>query len=358
MSVNLERIKAALKEGKFGTQGVLLTSPIGRKFASGFSSSAGMMIISAEKSRFITDFRYYEAACAAIDGAEVVMIPRGEKYSDYVNVFIGETGITTLAFEDREVTYALFSELSASLGVKLIPMGGALSYLRASKQEFELEAMRKAQKLTEKAFAKTLEVIRAGMAEKEVKSELIYNLYLSGAEGLSFDPIIVSGPNGSLPHGQASDAKICNGEFLTMDFGAIYQGYCSDMTRTVAIGKPSAEMTKVYEIVLEAQKIGLERARAGIAWADVDAAARKYISDRGYGEYFGHGLGHALGLEVHEPLDFSSEEPGITPVNGVVSVEPGIYLPGKFGVRIEDCVILKEGGCENLTSAPKELIIL
>jgi len=286
------------------------------------------------------------------------MIPREEKYSDLVNLFIADAGILSLAFEDRDMTCSVYNDLSASLNAKMVPIEGQLSFMRASKQDFELDAMRKAQKITETAFERILSVIHAGMTENEVMAELIYSMYVSGAQGLSFEPIVVSGSNGSLPHGKATDKKIVSGDFITMDFGVLYEGYCSDMTRTVAVGKPSAEMERVYDIVLRAQEIGLEKARAGIPWADVDGAARKYITEQGYGEYFGHGLGHGLGLEVHESLDFSIDKPGVTPINGVVSVEPGIYLPGKFGVRIEDCVVLKENGCENLTSAPKNLTIL
>ena len=362
MSDNLFRIQSALREGKLPGDAVLITSPVNRRFATGFASSAGMALIAKDKAWFMTDFRYAEAAQKSISGYTLLPLQRGQKYNTLISEILQAENIRSLGVEDRELTvseHASFaSELGAVLPEGLKPIGAGLSYLRAVKQPFELEYMRQAQKIAEKAFEQLLPVISAGMTEKEVEAELVYRLLKNGAEGLSFDPIVVSGPNSALPHGRATDRKLQPGDFVTMDFGVLYKGYCSDMTRTVAIGYVTDEMRKIYDIVLEAQKIGLEKAKAGILWNDVDMAARNYIASFGYGEYFGHGLGHGLGLYIHESLDFDPAQPGITPVNGVVSVEPGIYLPGKFGVRIEDCVILLENGNENLTSSPKELIIL
>ena len=196
------------------------------------------------------------------------------------------------------------------------------------------------------------------MTEKELQAELIYCLYKNGAEGPSFDPIVVSGPNTSLPHGVATDRVIQEGDFITMDFGVLYNGYCSDMTRTVAVGYVTEEMEKVYNTVLKAQLAGIAVTKAGVTSKEVDGAARQVIADAGYGAYFGHGYGHSLGLEVHEAPNCNPG--GETPMQvGVVSsAEPGIYLPGKFGVRIEDVVVFTEDGCENITKSPKNLIIL
>ncbi|MBQ1955967.1 MAG: M24 family metallopeptidase [Clostridia bacterium] len=241
----------------------------------------------------------------------------------------------------------------------MIPAGNAFSNLRAVKNEYELSLMKKAQEITDAAFADVLNHIHAGMTEREIRAELIYCLYRHGGDALSFDPVVVGGPNSSLPHGHATDRPVSNGEFLTMDFGVLYGGYCSDMTRTVCIGKPTDEMKNIYDIVLEAQLLGLKTAKAGLHWGrECDGVVREFISNHGYGPNFGHGLGHGLGIEVHESLDFDPDLPGIAPENGVVSVEPGIYLEGKFGVRIEDCVILKADGNENMTKSPKELICL
>jgi Xaa-Pro aminopeptidase len=218
--------------------------------------------------------------------------------------------------------------------------------------------MRKAQSITDKAFAEIITRLKAGMTEKELQAELIYCLYKNGADGLAFSPIVVSGPNTSLPHGVASDRVIREGDFVTMDFGAQYQGYCSDMTRTVAIGYASEEMKEVYNTVLKAQLAGIAATKAGIPGGEVDGAARAVIEEAGYGKYFGHGYGHSVGLEIHEAPNCGFASQQIMVENCVASAEPGIYLPGKFGVRIEDVLIYKEGGYENITASPKNLIII
>ena len=218
--------------------------------------------------------------------------------------------------------------------------------------------MRKAQDITDKAFSEVLERVKIGMTEKQLQAELIYCLLKNGADGMSFDPIVVSGPNTSMPHGVAGDRKIQEGDFITLDFGAMYQGYCADMTRTFAVGYATDEMKKVYDTVLQAQLAGIAASKAGVLGKDVDAAARKVIADAGYGEYFGHGYGHSLGMEVHESPSPSPRGERIMEENMIASAEPGIYLPGKFGVRIEDVVIFKEDGCENITHSPKNLIIV
>ena len=196
------------------------------------------------------------------------------------------------------------------------------------------------------------------MTELELQAELIYCLYKNGATGLAFEPIVVSGPNTSLPHGVAGERVIREGDFITMDYGASYMGYCSDMTRTVAVGHATEEMVKVYNTVLEAQLAGLAISRAGVVGADIDAAVRKIITDAGYGEFFGHGYGHSLGLEVHEAPSPNQRNSEPMPLKAVASAEPGIYLPGRFGVRIEDTCVYLEDGIEILTGSPKELIVI
>ena len=196
------------------------------------------------------------------------------------------------------------------------------------------------------------------MTEKELAAELIYCLYKNGGEGLSFDPIVVSGPNTSMPHGVPGDRKLQKGDFITMDFGVIYQGYCSDMTRTVALGYATDEMKKVYNTVLKAQLAGIAASKAGATGREVDAAARDVISAAGYGEYFGHSYGHSLGMEVHENPNCTPKNEKPIPVGAVCSAEPGIYIPDEFGVRIEDVVVFEENGCRNLTKSPKDLLIL
>ena len=230
--------------------------------------------------------------------------------------------------------------------------------LRAAKDEGEIALMTKAQEITDRAFSEILKFIQPGMTEQEIAAKLQYDMLRFGAEKMSFDPIVVSGPNGSLPHGIPSAKQVQQGEFITMDFGCKYGGYCSDMTRTVALGEPTGEMRKVYQTVLEAQLAGIAVTKAGVPGKSIDAAARKVIEDAGYGEYFGHGYGHSLGIEIHESPNANTRDETLLPVGAVVSAEPGIYLPGKFGVRIEDVTVLTADGCMVLTKSPKELIIL
>ena len=215
-----------------------------------------------------------------------------------------------------------------------------------------------AQRIAEKALADILVEIRPGVTEKEIAARLQYLMLHYGASDMSFDPIVVSGPNGSLPHGVPSEKAIQSGEFVTMDFGCIKNGYCSDMTRTVAVGFVTEEMKTVYETVLRAQLAGIAAAKAGVTGRDIDAAARKVIEDAGYGRYFGHSFGHSLGVEIHEAPNAAPINDQPMPRGAVISAEPGIYLPGKLGVRIEDVIILREDGCEDITLASKELIIL
>ena len=218
--------------------------------------------------------------------------------------------------------------------------------------------MIKAQEITDRAFTEVCGRVREGMTEKELAAELIYCLYKNGGEGLSFDPIVVSGPNTSMPHGVPGDRKLQKGDFITMDFGVIYQGYCSDMTRTVALGYATEEMKQVYQTVLDAQLAGIAVSKAGVSGKAVDAAARDVITAAGYGDFFGHGYGHSLGLEIHENPNCNLRNDDPIPENAVCSAEPGIYLPGKFGVRIEDVVIFEADGCRDITKSPKDLLIL
>ena len=230
--------------------------------------------------------------------------------------------------------------------------------LRAVKSGEELDSMREAQRISEKALETVLHTIKPGMTEKQVAAELAYHMLLNGSEANSFDPIVVTGSKTSLPHGVPGDKVIQAGDFLTMDFGCLKNGYCSDMTRTVAVGYATEEMRSVYDVVLRAQLAGIDAARAGIQGKVIDAAARKVITDAGYGEYFGHGFGHSLGLDIHERPNANPAGEAIMPEGSVCSAEPGIYIPGRFGVRIEDVMILRENGAEVITRSPKELIIL
>ena len=244
------------------------------------------------------------------------------------------------------------------LNAKLVPYNQEINGFRGTKEAWEIELMLKAQAITDKAFAEVLTRIKPGMTELELQAELIYCMYKNGGTGLAFDPIVVSGPNTSLPHGVAGERVIREGDFVTMDFGASYQGYCSDMTRTVAVGYATEEMKEVYGTVLKAQETAIAATKSGIPGREIDAVARKVITDAGYGEYFGHGYGHSLGLEIHEGPNVNTGNPEPMPAGAVCSAEPGIYLPGKFGVRIEDVTIITEDGVIDITKSPKNLIIV
>ena len=337
--------------------GLLLTSRYSRHYGAEFDIAEGAAIVTKKGSRYFTDSRYIESAQNGIQNFEVICVD-GIGYNKLLNDAIADFGVTTLGFEENYLTVAEFMGYEKNLNAKLVPFHKEISGFRAVKEEWELEHMRKAQAIADKAFAEVLPRIQVGMTELELQAELIYCLYKNGGQGLSFDPIVVSGPNSSMPHGVAGERKIQEGDFITLDFGVLYNGYCSDMTRTVAVGYATEEMQKVYNTVLQAQLAGLAVTRAGVPGKDIDGAARQVIVDAGYGPYFGHGYGHSLGLEVHELPSPNARNDQPMPLHAVASAEPGIYLPGKFGVRIEDCVVYTEDGYENLASSPKNLIIV
>ena len=337
---------------------LLLTSRYSRHYGAEFDIAEGVAIVSPKGCLYFTDSRYIESAQNNIKGFKVVEMNRENPYRKLINDAIAAFGIEKLGYEEGYMTVAELRSYEKDLQAELVPMGSQIDNFRAVKEPWELERMRKAQDITDKAFAEILTRIKPGMTEKQLQAELIYCLYKNGGEGLAFDPIIVSGPNTSLPHGVAGDRMICEGDFVTMDFGALYGGYCADMTRTVAVGYATEEMKKVYDTVLAAQLAGIAVTKAGVTGSQIDAAARQVITDAGYGQYFGHGYGHCIGMECHESPNCNPT--GNTPmeVNMVSSAEPGIYLPGKFGVRIEDLVIFTADGCENITKSPKNLIIV
>ena len=338
--------------------GLLLTSRYSRHYGAEYDIAEGVAVVSKAGCRYFTDNRYTEAAMNGIKGFEVLDVAKGGGYVKCINKCIEDFGITTLGFEENYLNVAEYFMYEKNVNAKLVPFTKEINGFRAVKEEWELEVMRKAQAITDKAFAEVCPRIKAGMTELELQAELIYCLYKNGATGLAFDPIVVAGPNSSLPHGVASERVIQEGDFVTMDFGALYNGYCADMTRTVAVGYATEEMKKVYNTVLEAQLAGLAISKAGVPGKDVDGAARKVITDAGYGEFFGHGYGHSLGLEVHESPSPNSRNDQPMPVGAVASAEPGIYLPGRFGVRIEDTCVFLEDGIEILTKSPKNLIIV
>lgn len=352
---HLKQIAARLPE--YGLDAMLLNSEPGEYYAVGFHGE-GNVVVTAQGCFYFTDSRYIEAANHLITGAEIAMTGRSRNYRAMVQEVVNRCRIRKLGFEEGYLSVADYNLWKEGLTAELVPAQKLVDALRAAKDDGEIALMTKAQEITDRAFSEILKFIQPGMTEQEIAAKLQYDMLRFGAEKMSFDPIVVSGPNGSLPHGIPSAKQVQQGEFITMDFGCKYGGYCSDMTRTVALGEPTGEMQKVYQTVLEAQLAGIAVTKAGVPGKSIDAAARKVIADAGYGDNFGHGYGHSLGIEIHESPNANTREETLLPVGAVVSAEPGIYLPGKFGVRIEDVTVLTADGCMVLTKSPKELIIL
>lgn len=343
-----------------GLDAMLLTGEANRFYASGFHSSGtdGVALVTRNQAYYFTDSRYTEAAERYVKDAVIREVGHGRGYSSLINEALAEQAARTVGYEDAYMTVRDYEAYRKALRCDLLPATDLLTDLRKVKDREELEAMIGAQRIAEKALADILKEIRPGVTEKEIAARLQYLMLHYGASDMSFDPIVVSGPNGSLPHGVPSEKTIQKGEFVTMDFGCIYRGYCSDMTRTVAVGSVTEEMRTVYDTVLAAQRAGIAAAKAGATGKAVDGAARDIIADAGYGSYFGHSFGHGVGVEIHEAPNASPMNDTPLPAGAVISAEPGIYLPGRLGVRIEDVIVLTEDGYRDLTEAPKELLIL
>ena len=355
---HFQKIAAQLESR--GLDAILLTGEANRFYGSGFHSAGtdGVALVTRRKAYYFTDSRYTEAAARYVQGAVLREIGRGRGYGALVQEVVAEERIRRMGFEDAYMTVQDHQRYRKALSCDLVPATDLLWDLRMVKDDEELEAMVAAQRIAERALTDILKEIRPGVTEKGIAARLQYLMLHYGASDMSFDPIVVSGPNGSLPHGVPSEKVIRRGEFVTMDFGCIYRGYCSDMTRTVAVGFATEEMQTVYNTVLSAQKAGIAAARAGLTGREVDGAARAVIDAAGYGDYFGHSFGHGVGVEIHEAPNASPVNDKPLPAGAVISAEPGIYLPGKLGVRIEDVIILTPEGCRNITKAPKDLLIL
>lgn len=338
---------------------LLLCSEPGEFYAVGFHGE-GLVLVTPSHCFYSTDSRYAEAAQEEVTGCTLAILEQGQTHLDLAARHIRNLGLKRVGIEEESLSVAQYRRMSAAFGpdVELCGANALLTRLRAAKDEAEIAVMRKAQDITDRAFEQILPHLKPGVTESEIAARLTYLMQAMGAQRNSFDPIVASGPNGSRPHAIPGPRLIQSGELVTMDFGCVYGGYCSDMTRTVAVGTPSAEMRRVYDTVLEAQRTGIALARAGVVGAQVHAAAVEVLDRAGYAGKMGHGFGHSLGIEIHEDPGFRPACKDPMPAGAVVSAEPGIYLPGRFGVRIEDVVVLREGGCEILTRSPKEDLIV
>ncbi|MPQ24675.1 M24 family metallopeptidase [Bacillus paralicheniformis] len=343
--------------GGLGIDGILVTSSVNLRYITGFTGSSGLAVISGDKAVFITDFRYTEQAKDQIKGFDIVQHIGGivQKAAEVIK----EMGINKIGFEQDKMTYGTYAAYKEQLGAaELVPVSQSVEKLRLIKSSEEIKILKEAAKIADDAFSHILTVIKPGITEIEVANELEFYMRSQGADHSSFDMIVASGVRSSLPHGVASGKAIEKGDLVTLDFGAYYKGYCSDITRTVAVGEPDDELKRIYQTVFEAQAIGMRSIKPGITGKQADAYTRDYISSQGYGEYFGHSTGHGLGMEVHESPALSVRSDQMLEKGMVVTVEPGIYIPGKGGVRIEDDIVLTEEGNESLTHSAKELIIL
>lgn len=352
----IKRFRARLLEA--GVQSAIITSEVAQSYLTGFDFSDGYVVVTEGKCYLVTDFRYVEAAKDEVfDGVEVVLAKKGT-FSTATDIILSEN-CKKLAFEEKNVSFSEYERLKKVLSeVELIPLASeTLSSLMAIKDEDEILKIAEAQEITDRAFTHILSVIDRNMTEIDVALELEYFMKKEGADGLAFDIISVSGNASAMPHGVPRNKKLEAG-FLTMDFGAKKGGYASDMTRTVVLGKADGEMRRLYDTVLLAQETALSILCAGVECSFADKTARDIIDKAGYEGLFGHSLGHGVGRYIHEAPSLSSRSNEVLKAGNIVTVEPGIYIEGKYGLRIEDMVEITENGIRNFTKSPKELIEL
>lgn len=341
------------------TDAVIIYTAANRFYFTGFMSSDGVLAVTKKRAVYFLDGRYYGAAADRVfDGIEPVLLTSLKEQLPHIMYDLGvenimlESGITVSDFER-------FKSVLGAMNISASPkLDSLIAGMRAVKSEHEAECIEKAQRITEKGFEGILSFIKPGVTEKEIKAELEYIMMKNGADATAFDTIAAAGQNSAVPHAVPGDYKLKSGDFLVMDFAARLNGYDSDMTRTVCIGKPDAEMVKVYNTVLDAQQAAISAVRAGVTGKEVDAAARNIIKAAGYGDYFTHSTGHGVGIDIHEAPTVSHLVEKKLEAGNVITIEPGIYLNGKFGVRIEDMVYVTDDGCRNFTNAKKELIII
>lgn len=338
------------------TDAVLITSPENIYYFSGFKSGDAVLLLTEKESYIYTDSRYFIQA-----GVEAPLFALCDITLEAPSKRLKDEGFLHIGFEDEYVTYSAYTKLCQSLdetNVELIGASREIKRLRQVKTEKEVEYITKAANIADKAFSFILDKIEPGKTEKDIALMLEFYMLKSGAEGLAFETICASGVRSAMPHGVATDKVIEKGDFVTLDFGCKYQGYCSDMTRTVVCGKASHEQKKIYNTVLAAQKAALSAIKPNVDNAYVDSLARSIIEEAGYGDKFGHALGHSLGLNVHESPNLSKKSVDKLKSGIFMTVEPGIYIENFGGVRIEDLVLVTYNGCVNLTTSEKELIEL
>ena len=354
MTLKLSNLREQLKNEEIDA--LLITNPYNRSYMTQFTGTAGVAVVSAEDAVFITDFRYTEQAEKEIEGYRIVQ--HTKTIIEEVAIQVKGMNVKTIGFEKDDMAFGLYEQYEKEIEADLKPVAGLVENLRMVKTADEIAILQKAAKIADDAFEHIITYIRPGITELDVSNELEFFMRKQGATSSSFSIIVASGLRSALPHGVATDKVIESGDFVTLDYGALYEGYISDITRTVAVGEPSDKLKEVYAVVLEAQELALKGIKPGMTGIEADAIARDHITSKGYGEAFGHSTGHGIGMEVHEAPGLSFRSNTVLEPNMAVTVEPGIYLPGIGGVRIEDDIIMTEDGNKRLTFATKELLIL
>lgn len=351
----LESLRIKLQEQ--GLDGILISSYENRRYLSGFTGSAGALVIGLHEAFLVTDFRYWEQAIAESKDFEI--FKQGPQLWASIEELLQKLNWKQIGFEAGNLTFNEYQNFKKILGsdVGLIPETDLIEVLRWVKDDNEIELITRAAAITDLAWEKTISRIKPGVIERDLALEFDYQLRLNGAEGNAFPTIVASGKRAALPHAAPSSRKINSGEFVLIDGGGVYQGYHADLTRTVVLGKADPEQQRIYQLVLKAQLEALNYLRSGLTGREVDSKARNVISQAGFSDYFGHGLGHSVGLNIHEHPRLSPTESNQIPKGSVVTVEPGIYLPKWGGVRIEDLVVVEEDGVRNLTGASKEQLL-
>ncbi|MEW6276071.1 MAG: Xaa-Pro peptidase family protein [Bacillota bacterium] len=356
MTERIERLREKLKDK--GLAAVLVMQPENRRYLSGFTGTAGALLIDQQKCHFLVDFRYLEQAGEECPGWQIYEV----KESIFASLaeLLPQLGISSLACEGDYLTCKQFNDLRDKLVQveTIVPLYGLVEEIRKIKDPAEIENLRRAAELADHAFWYILDFIRPGVQERDVALALEFFLRKKGARKVSFDFIVASGTRGAMPHGVASEKTLQAGELVTIDYGCEYQGYYSDITRTVSLGPPDRKQAEIYGVVLEAQATGLRALKAGVKASEVDQAVRDVTARYGYQENYRHSTGHGVGLAVHEAPRLAKQDETVLEAGMVVTIEPGIYLPGWGGVRIEDMAVVEEHGCRLLTHAPKEELIV
>jgi Xaa-Pro aminopeptidase len=351
------RISAARKcLERVGADLLLVSNLSNIRYLTGFTGSEALLVLSPSDGWFLTDSRYTSQAGVEVSGAKVIEF---SNRMESLAKLLQDSGASKVAFEAGFTSVATYRELCKQLpGTEFIPADNELVAIRTIKDADELELLERVAGMASQSLLSILDQVKPGAVESDIAWALEVAMRGAGTEGKSFDFIVASGERGALPHGKASEKRLAAGELVTIDYGALYRGYCSDETVTVCLGKPDSRQSEVYETVRVAQEIAIEAAKPGMIFKDLDAKARDYIESKGFGKYFGHGLGHGIGLDIHEHPTASPRSTTVIREGMVFTIEPGIYIPGWGGVRIEDSVVMERDGCRRITQVPKQLIIV